>query len=150
MPERMWSPSGGLGVVGRLEGMGVTDREMTPFSFPSLGSERRVVSVSDGNGRQRPTFGQFPGHDGEGEGRGIFIYLLLFRITIYLSSFLHMQHHCDHHLASNRRICCRIPYVSLQLIAVLAGREWRTHLVTFSTTYCFRFLALVLALASAW
>lgn len=38
MPDLNWSaPWGGFGVVGR-EGTGVTDLEMTPFSFASLGS----------------------------------------------------------------------------------------------------------------
>lgn len=38
MPDLNWSePLGGFGVVGR-EGIGVTDLEMTPFSFGSLGS----------------------------------------------------------------------------------------------------------------
>jgi hypothetical protein len=36
IPERNWSdPLGGLGVVGR-EGIGVADRDMTPFSLLSL------------------------------------------------------------------------------------------------------------------
>lgn len=38
MPDRNWSdPWGGFGVVGR-EGMGVTDRDTTPFSLLSLDS----------------------------------------------------------------------------------------------------------------
>lgn len=38
IPERNWSVPGGLGVVGRDEGIGVTDRDTTPFSFVSFDS----------------------------------------------------------------------------------------------------------------
>ena len=48
IPERNWSaPCGGFGVVGR-EGMGVTDRETTPFSRASFGSVGGVLSTHAG------------------------------------------------------------------------------------------------------
>lgn len=48
MPDREISvePLGGLGVVGR-EGIGVTDLEMTPFSFVSLPSMRSDNRISN-------------------------------------------------------------------------------------------------------
>ncbi len=51
-PERNWSdPLRGLGVVGR-EGIGVADRDMTPFSLLSLpGSEDVSISSISVSGR---------------------------------------------------------------------------------------------------
>lgn len=65
IPDRNWSVpafAGGLGVVGR-EGIGVTDRDTTPFSLESLDSGRWMLEIDERLWRRTPTFAaEFPGH----------------------------------------------------------------------------------------